>query len=198
MKKTGILSFFLLTILLSACSRSPESSFYLLNPLPTDTRPIKRYPLRLAFDSLTTPAYSDRAQMVLKRGAHSVSVEEYHRWAESLDKNVQSVLITNISTLLPGIIIQTAPWLPPFHPDAHLEVNISNIELAVSGKSRLRAQYVVYSGDTLFSKRAVEYVAGAPPDDINALVSALNANLNRLSVDIARTISRMPVALSEK
>lgn len=198
MKKTRIFTFCLLTILLSACSRSPESSFYLLNPLPTDARPIKRYPLRLAFDSLTTPAFSDRAQMVLKKGTNAVSVEEYHRWAEALDKNMQSVLITNISTLLPGIIIQTAPWLPPFRPDAHLEVTVSDIELAVSGKSRLRAQYIVYSGDVLFRKRAVEYVASTTPDDINALVSALNTNLNRLSVDIARTISSMPVAQSEK
>lgn len=186
MNLTKLLSAGFLLIFLTGCGRSPETQFYILNPLPLQKNSSSVHKtLQIGIDEISTPAYAEKLQIMVHDDANEVRLEEYHQWAENLDKTVRRVIETNLSFLLPGAVVEMAPWDSKFKPDYHLQVDISDFTVQASGTSILRAEVLVFDHEQLVKKRDLNYVIKVPNPDISRLVSSMNANLNHLSRDIA-------------
>ncbi|WP_242604582.1 PqiC family protein [Legionella fairfieldensis] len=176
----------------TGCGRSPDSQFYVLNPIPLSSKTIKHYnQLRIGIVSITSPDYTLKPQVIIHCNAHQVKLEEFHRWAESLDKNIQRVIEANLITLLPGAAIATKPWDLLFKPNYQLQLNISQFDVDIDGNSILRADYLIYSANHLKRKGTLYYHLHVPHATIAALVTSMNANLTHLTQDLAKVFASL-------
>jgi len=179
-------------LVLAACGRSKAVQFYILNPLPLPAHSSGKYQhLQIGIDSIETPAYVEKPQIMLYLGRQQVSMEEYHQWAESLDKTIKRVVATNLSTLLPGSVVQNSPWDIQFKPAWHLQITISQFKIDALGNSDLRASYLIYEQERLVVKKERFYHIKTSDLSMDALVSSMNDNLNRLTRDIAHTFAML-------
>ncbi|CEG56276.1 PqiC family protein [Legionella fallonii] len=172
---------------LVACGRSKNPDYYILNPIPLSKTSTNIYHnLRIGIDKISVPAYIEKPQLIINYTPHRMQLEEDEQWIEGLDKNIARVIVTNLSTLLPGAIVNTSPWEIIFKPNYHLEINISQFTIDVSGNSVLRADYTIYQDEHLIGKHNFYTVQKIPVVNTENLVISMNSNLNHLTQDIAR------------
>ena len=185
----NLCSLLLIAVILIACGRSKDPEFYILNPVPLQKSPVNKYQaLQIGIDEISTPAYLEKPQLVIHNSANRVQLNEYHQWAEALDKNIKRVIQTNLSTLLPGAVVETSPWDIKFTPNYHLQLDISEFTIDIQGNSLLRGEYLIYYNEHIIKKQAVYYHLKVTDPTIDKLVSSMNANLTHLTRDIANTL----------
>ncbi|AMP88347.1 PqiC family protein [Legionella pneumophila] len=186
-KPVKFLLLLLIVLTLCDCGRSKETQFYLLTPIPPqkDSRHSYNH-LQIGVDEVSTPDYMKKPQLMIHQTPHHVTLEEFNQWAGALDKNITLVLTTNLSTLMPGVVVQASPWNNKFDPDYHLQVMISQFETDIHGNSILRAEYLIYRKEELIHKGNAYYHIKVPLISIEALVQSMNTNLNHLTEEIAR------------
>ncbi|MFW2534402.1 MULTISPECIES: PqiC family protein [unclassified Legionella] len=177
----------LTTLILCGCGKSKESQFYILTPLPPQKNHHFYNHVQIGIDSVTIPDYIKKKQLMINQSPNHLNIEEFHQWAGSLDKNITLVLTTNLSTLIPGAIVQSAPLDTKFHPDYHLQVDISQFEIDIHGASILRAEYIIYRQEKLIHKGNAYYHIRIPVVTTEALVKSMNTNLTSLSIKIAHS-----------
>lgn len=175
---------------LGSCGRSKDAQFYMLNPVPPQAHPSNRYQhLLIGIDEIYTPAFAEKPQMLIYDSSNEVKMEEYHQWAEALDKNIKRVIETNLTTLLPGAIVERSPWDIKFKPNYNLQVTISEIKIDMNGNSSLRAEYLIYHHEQLIKKYDKYYHIKIPVVTVENLVRSMNTNLSHLTQDIAKTFT---------
>ena len=173
---------------LCACGRSKEAQFYMLNPLPPQIVSASHYTyLKIGIDAITTPTFTDKPQLMIYNGLNRVQLEEFHQWAESLDKNIKRVIKTNLNTLIPGVVLEDAPWSLKFTPDYNLQINISEFKIDINGNSNLYANYIIFYKGQIIKKYERFYHVKVSDVTVENLIQSMNSNLNRLSQDIAKT-----------
>ena len=181
-----------LGLTLCACGRSKQADFYLLNPIPPKMHPTHHYTdLKIGIDSIRTPAFTEKPQLLIYDGVNQVQLEEFHQWAESLDKNIKRVIKTNLYTLLPGIVIEDAPWNIDFKPNYTVQIDISEFKIDRFGNSSLRANYIVSYQGELIKNYSQFYHEKIPVVTIKTLVMSMNRNLNHLTHDMAQTFAAL-------
>lgn len=179
---------------LTACSRSPQSQFYVLNPIPLQKLQTTTHPdLRVGIEDINIPSYMTKQQLIIHDSPHHVKLDEFQQWAGALDQNIQRVVETNLSTLLPDAVVRSSPWGIQFKPNVQLHINISQFELDTQGNTLLRATYLIYSGETLQQQRTVEYHQRAPLLTVDSFVKTMNDNLNHLTQDIAQSLRSISI-----
>lgn len=179
----------LIGLILVACGRSKESQFYVLNPIPPKKQLANTYSyLKIGIDEVNCPAYIKKPQLMIHYTPHQIELKEFHQWAEALDKNIMRVVETNLSTLLPGAIVESFPWDSKFKPNYHLQINIADFSIDIHGNSILRAEYIIYRDGDLIEKHDVYYhLKLTQVTTTEALVVSMNTNLTCLTQNIARS-----------
>lgn len=180
-----------LSLLLLACSRSKEPTYYVLNPVSGPGHAGNQYiHVRLGIEKVTVPDYLDKPQLSLYYTPNRSELQENDQWAEEVRSNVKRVIKTNLSTFLSGALIELAPWDVQFKPTYRLLVDISQYKVTAQGQSVLQAEYVLYKGDEPLKKYTVSYSEHLATINPNTLVISMNNNLTRLTQDIARNMPR--------
>ncbi|KTC83437.1 PqiC family protein [Legionella cincinnatiensis] len=181
------ISLIVLGFILVACTRSKEPQYYLLNPIAMPNKQMNHYNnLHLGIDDITIPAYLEKPQIMISYSPNRVELEEYHQWAGALDKNIKSVISTNLSSLLPGAIVESSPWNVKFKPNYQLQIDIEQFTIDMQGNSILRAEFILYHQDNIFKKQNVYYRLKVPHITIENLIASMNNNLTHLTQDIAK------------
>lgn len=172
-------------LILSACG-GKEPQYYVLNPVygTASTSP-KYIALRLGIDEITIPEYLDKPELAIYYTANRSALDENHQWAEELKYNVRRVIKTNLSTFLPGAIVENAPWDIKFKPNYQLDVDISQFNVNIDGKSVLAAEYVIYHDNAPLKKYRVFYSEIIPVVNAATIVCSMNKNLTLLTRHIA-------------
>lgn len=174
-------------LLLTACTRSKEPQYYVLNPLLAPANQPPRAPdIRLGIDAVNIPDYLDKSQLTVYCTAHQSNLDEHHQWVESLGNNIKRVVRTNLSTLMPGALVIISPWDSKFRPNYQLQVNISQFKVDIQGRSILQAEYVIYKEEQPLRKYNAFFVEKLPQVTPASLVVSMNNNLTKLTRDIAR------------
>lgn len=177
--------------MLAACGRSPDSQFYVLNPIMPQQTQVKSYNhLQIGLNEIQGPAYLSKPQIIIHYSAHEVKLEEFHRWVANLDKNIQQVIEANLKTLLPGAAIVSAPWDFKFKPTYKLQIDILQFEVDFKGNSVLSVDYLIYFGDEMYKKGAFVYHQKVAQPTVANLVVSMNENLNRFTRDLAKELGR--------
>ncbi|STX50662.1 ABC-type uncharacterized transport system, auxiliary component [Legionella busanensis] len=184
-----IISLVLCILILFSCGRSKEAEFYLLNPINPEQSKVLHQDMQIGIDEIQVPEYTEKPQLMINYTPYKVQLKEYHRWVESLNKNIERVIEANLTTLLPGAVIARYPWDTKFKPNYHIQIDIFQFEIDYKGDSILRADYVIFSKESLVKKYNVFYRLKLvnEPVTIEALVKSMNTNLNHLTRDIANS-----------
>ncbi len=148
--------------------------------------------LRLGIDDVTLPAYLEKPQIMISSSPNRVALEEYHQWAGALDKNIKSVISTNLASLLPGAIVETSPWNVKFKPTYQLQIDIEQFTIDMQGNSILRAEFILYHQNDILKKKNVYYRLKISNITMENLIASMNNNLTHLTQDIAKVFASYP------
>ncbi len=127
----------------AGCSTSSSVvNFYALAAMeggaPTVATEAKSAPA-IGIGRVTLPAYLQRPHIVIRTDANQMRIEEYHRWAGSLEDDIQRVLIENLMQLTGTERIARMPWPGDFQPDVTVRMEIYRFEAGTGNTVRLLA-----------------------------------------------------------
>jgi uncharacterized protein len=186
----------------SVLSPKPDfARYYQLNSITEKTPPAPPPDptLALAVFPVDVAGYLDRPQMVTLLDGGQVKLDEYHRWAESLDTMIARVLAQDVGFLADSSHVAAFPLAPGFDQEFEVYAQIQQFDGPLGGNVTLRVSWRItglggkpnYVVQETTSTRHAD--AGADP-----AVGYVNA-LNGLVGDLARQIvSAMPEARAAK
>lgn len=138
---------------------------------------------------ITIPSHLDRSQIVTRSSDNRLVINQFDRWAEPLDENIQRVLIENLDHRLSPQRIETFPWNSRDGVVWQIVVDLGQFERQPDGSVQIAARWKIVnfnSGETAVSERFTDSVV--PKDTTTeATVAAMSVLLGRLSDSIARS-----------
>ncbi|GGI80445.1 PqiC family protein [Legionella impletisoli] len=181
------------TAILFGCGRSKPPELYVLSPIPCHKMQIseKYAHLRIGINPVKIPEYIQKPEITLHCSKHQVKLAENHHWAESLKDNITRILQTNLTTLLPGAVVQKSPWYSQFFPTYTLDVMISQFETDIYGNHIFRAEYLIYHDNRVVKNGQICYKKKLPVVTPLTVVNSMNDNINQLSKEIMLTFKSM-------
>jgi uncharacterized lipoprotein YmbA len=137
--------------LLAACTTTPETHFYVLNPLSLSSQSASsEAPKRLiGLGPVTVPALLERRQIITRTGDNSVTSSEFHQWAAPLKESLTETLAQNLSVLLPNDIVKAYPWSAYGDMDFHIIIDIIRFETNASQTAELTANWSIMDDKSL-------------------------------------------------
>ena len=135
---------FVVTMMLTACGRTPPAKFYTLQPAERAAlgNSISR-DVALAVGPVAIPAAMDRAEIVTHDADNAVSFSEFHRWAGPLQESIASVLAQNIGSLLETERITPFTKENIFQASHRVVININRYESRLSKEFLLNATWSI-------------------------------------------------------
>ena len=183
--RTAVLG--LLMLLLAACGSSPPTRFYALDA-PGAAPGVRALPgPSIAVGPVTMPESVDRAQLVTRRAANELRIEEFSQWAAPLGAEIARVIAEQLSLQWPEARV-TPSAAAPAQPDLRVAIDVRRFELTPGEGAALDATWSVSSeGRVLRSGRAAFTEAASDPS-MEALVAAQSRGVVRLARDIAAAL----------
>jgi uncharacterized lipoprotein YmbA len=188
----------LFALVCAGCASSVPCRFYQLSSLKAEgvasNESSHEKRITVAIGPLRIPDYLDRPQIVTRSAANELRLAEFDRWAGSLEKDTDRVLVEDISALLPADRFLVIPWVSASESAGsslyRIEINIIRFEGTLGGSVSLKAQWAIFHREKglLLRRESIisEQVHGA---SYGALVTALSDALTSLSREIAHAIT---------
>jgi len=180
----------LLLPLLSACSG--KSNYYRLQPTidnGTKSRAISTKVIGVA--EVKVPDYLESKSIVLSSGKNRVNIFETENWAGNPGKNIQSVLRSDLSAILPGYTFVSYPWNEPLMDDNRIYLTITGMDSEKGGVCHIDGRW------SLVDEKSGRVVTGREfsysqkcGDDIDSIASSYSDMIATISRDIAKSIKR--------
>lgn len=188
---------------LSGCGAVSEpSKFYLLNSLSPSDDAIVKVPLNLAIGigPVDIPEYVDRPQIVTRVSANELNLDEFHKWAEPLKKNIPQVLADNVSVLMKTDHVASYPWKRTTQIDYQVTVDITRMDTAPDGEAHLIARWQIFGEDTrtVLDTQTSHFTASLQGTGYAAVVSAINQTISDLSRSIGKSIISVHSKIKKK
>ena len=178
-----------LTFLTTACSRSPQVSFYTLEPAAT-LRPLPsgQTAPSVLVGPVTIPATEDRSQLVVRLYGNRVDVLESERWAEPLKSGIPRLIALDLGRLLGSDRVASSQEISGAGADYRVLVDFVRFESTAGEGVTVDARWTVRrAGGTRKVGRSLvhEKAKGAGYDGV---VAAYGRALDAVSGDLARAI----------
>jgi len=180
-------------VLLSACSSTPDSEYYLLTALASGES--NNESPSVGVGPIEIPQYLNRNSLVYHRAGNQVDVASFERWAEPLTDGLSRVISLNLSALLNTQSVQIFPWPQQYAPTYGVSVNV--LELDAEGtRASLVAKWTIrrIKGEIITRRltRLNEPLGGS--DSAAAITAAYSRLLLALSEEIAAGITAAETA----
>ena len=190
-----------LTLGLTGCATSPPSSFYTLTAIPgsaAEAAP-KGSALSLGVGPVTFPAFLDRPQIVSRDGTNRLALDEFHRWAGSIQDDFLRVWSENLATLLGTSRVLIFPGEVRFPVDFRVSAQVLSFQGDAGGQAGseavLKVRWTVLDGlrEQVVAVEEASYRSRLePPGGQEALVAAMSDTLGAFSRDVAERLRRLP------
>lgn len=182
--------FFAAITALAGCASSPDARLYILKSMDSAAPPAPdENDLSIFVGPVALPDYLKRDEIVFRSGGHRVSVAEYDRWAEALDRNVTTVITANLAAQFGAD--KVIDYYANFSSTPDLTVRVRVLEFGPATENMVALEAVWELEDrrdsltNLYTKKIEQPIRG---DGVPAAVEAMSAALNDLSIDIADSI----------
>ena len=185
----------LLTATLAGCVNtvSREVTFYTLATGAVSVSPAPaRSTAIIAVGPVDFPDYLDRPQIVTRAGGQRLTMDEFHRWAGSLQEDTSRVVVQQLSHLLNSDQVFIYPSRLAIQPDYRLALNVRRFDGELRGEVVLDAAWSLVDGrsNRILDSGQRRYAATVAQPDFDAYVGALSTVLAALSQDIAAAVNR--------
>jgi uncharacterized protein len=191
MKQRRARWFLALSLLMSACGRSPNPTFFALSPQPGGQ--LQSMPLKVELRRLGLPGYLDRPHIVSRATAERLELDADERWGAPLDEMVSATLAENLAQRLPTSAVFSDAGAISTPADVRVEVQLTRFERTAQGAVTLAAEVAVHStrpgapGAAVQRFTLSEEPAGSETADV---VTSLSRLLGKLADGIAPLIVR--------
>lgn len=174
---------------LSACGTPVQERYYLLSPDDVSAPAGAARTAVIGVGPISIPGHLDRSQIVTRSSDNRLVINQFDRWAEPLDENIQRVLIENLDHRLNPQRIETFPWNSRDGVVWQIVVDLGRFERQPDGSVQIAARWKIVnfnSGEVAVSERFSDSVI--PKDaTTGATVAAMSDLLGRLGDSIARS-----------
>jgi uncharacterized lipoprotein YmbA len=188
----------LFAVLLMACARSPQPTFYALTARDGRTHPGAAGVIEVRTPHL--PGYLDRHELVLGLREQRLELASDARWAEPVAPMLARVLASNLAQRLPHAQVLTNDGHVRAEPLVRVELNVQRFERDAQGKLLLEALVALHvPGSTAGVIRQValhDATSRQGADDLVRGMSALTAQLADQLASVAMELLMNPTAPS--
>jgi uncharacterized protein len=156
---------------------------------------------------LRLASYLEAPFLVVRQGANRVSYSEYHRWGEQLGDGINRVVAGQLSDRAPIRAVDVAPWPGGQRFDYLVQLHVERFEgLAPEDESVTRGEiHMLVSWEILRQGDGVVLARGTTDHrepgwvvgDYSGMVRSLDAGLDRLTADLASTLSGLGAPLTQ-
>jgi uncharacterized lipoprotein YmbA len=129
-------------LLLTACSTTPPTHFYVLDALPQTERANKQA-LAIGIGPITLPALLERKQMVTRLHDNTVQLAEFHQWAEPLKDTLPRVRVQNLAALQPTDVFRAYPWSAYGNVDYRIIIDIDSFAAETKKNVKFSASWAI-------------------------------------------------------
>ncbi|MBI9087808.1 MAG: membrane integrity-associated transporter subunit PqiC [Desulfobacterium sp.] len=169
------------------CATQP-SSYYVLNgpsPMVPDRTPLQN--IAIGVGPVSIPGHLDRPQIVTRAGQHRIAINEFHRWGDSLKRQVAETLVMNLSALLQTPRVTIYPWERALRPQYQVHVTVHQFEGEPGKGTTLDAVWQIVATETQTQILTRGFTISVPVEGTGmaAYVKAQSTALGALSRDIA-------------
>lgn len=183
-------------IALSACSGTPPTQFYVLEPqfdVPTVSTNAQAKKLIIGIGPISIPALLERKQLVTRDEDNNLQIAELQQWAAPLKDNIGEVLAQNLTALQPSQIIRAYPWSAYGGIDYQIIVQISRFEAKPGQAANLEANWTIMDekNHTVISNGFSKTQAKTENTSTVSTVKALNTTLATLSQELAKALGEL-------
>lgn len=182
---------------LSACASSPEPQLYLMKSADGPVISQGNSQVSVLVAQIVMPEHLKRSEVVYKSNNHDISINEFDRWAESLERNMTSVITSNLATHLGTD--KAFDYYANFStkPDYEVRLNVTEFGPVSRDTVSLSVSWELSNKSARQSEIYLESIKTTIPysedkkDDKNTsnVIAAMNAALNELSLKIANKIA---------
>ena len=176
---------------LSACSVSPKSNIYLLKAIePVQAKSVAQKPISIYLQSVNFPDYLDRPQMVLRKDAVTLDIEEFQRWGEPLNISFERVFRGNLEMRLASATVLSKKTFSAMVFDYQLAIDVSRFDTDAQQQAILQLNWTILNG--LGNK-----ILFFSPDTITVIIKADNfqARVEAQSAAVAILADKVAVQL---
>jgi len=188
-----------LVVVHGGCASSQPSRFYQLHAAshPAPQVEVSSPPggLIVGVGPVRVPDYLDRPQIVTSYG-NEIDVADFDRWAGSIEDDIASVLVEDLSARLPAERFFVTRWpAPHLSLSCRIEVRVERFDGPKQGPVSLRAQWYAFAPDgrLLLNRSSSISAPVTGGGDYGALVEAMSRALDDLSRGIAEGVTSLPV-----
>jgi len=182
--------------LLSACTATPPTQFYVLEPqfdVPAVSADAQVKKLIIGIGPISIPALLERKQLVTRDADNNLQIAELQQWAAPLKDNIAEVLAQNLTALQPSQIIRAYPWSAYGSIDYQIIVQISRFDAKPEQSANLDANWAIMEQKThTVVSNGYSKIQAKPENATTAgTVKALNNTLATLSQELAKALSKL-------
>ena len=179
--------------LLPACTTTPQADFYTLDSADRVSSGA-RSQLVVAIGPVDLPQYLDRPHIVSRTGGNRLRVDEFNRWAGSLEEDVTRVLTRRVGDRLGTLRVYGYPSRVVVDTDYRVAVDVRAFDGVLGGEVVLEASWAVLDdrAGRVVQTRQASYRGVAQGDGYDAYTAALTALLGQLGDDLAAVIGDLP------
>jgi uncharacterized protein len=193
--RAAVIALCALAAFAAGCASSPPSRYYTLSSTTAPAAAAATAAtsgLSIAVGPVRVPALVDRPEIVVSTGANEVRLEEFHRWAASLQEDLARVIAGNLIAALGTPRVSVFPQAPAADADYRVAVEVQRFESMPGNSVALEAAWSVRrskDGREEHGRSSVsEPVQNAGFD---ALAAAHSRAAARLAQDVADVIRRL-------
>ena len=186
-----------LAVLLSGCigGETRPSTFYSLSATEADQTAsmVRSAGMALRVGPFTFPDYLDRPNIITRSTGNRLIVDEFDRWAGSLENDFHRVLGTNLGSLLETGSISVYPSDSRMTAEYNVQGEINIFEGALGDKVVLDVRWFVLDSraDRTYTSMKSFFVDDVTGEDYSALVEAQSRAAGRLSREIASELQQI-------
>lgn len=183
----------LLVVSISACIQLGESvvpsQYHILESMSNNSESYSQKDLIIAVELTEFPEYLKRPQIV-QHQQNVIYFTDTKRWATSLERQVLSLLTSNLELLLPRATIFISPWHSSRYVDYYLQLAVKKLsgELGHQTDIDIRWQIVDKHGE----QRSGQFVDHRSiNDNYEEFVESLNRSLEEWSKSLAQELAQL-------
>ena len=198
---TSISLILVFLLFLTGCGTTKSSRFYTLNSLKTQDTAQKTTSsdrdLSIGIGPVSIPDYLERPQIVSRTSQNELYIDEFNRWAGSLENDIARVLSGNLSTLLSEEHVSVLTSMPAAAVEYRIMLNVTRFDIMPDNTFLLKTQWRILGKDEKKLLMRESYLSEQiDGKDYGARVAAMSRAIEMLSRDIAEAMK--PLIKAEK
>ena len=139
------------------------------------------------------PEYLNRPQIVTRKSAIELYLDEFNKWAEPLEDNFTRVLTENLANILGTDPVAIFPFRGSLSVDYRVTVDVIRFDGMLGKDITLIARWSIFGKehDELLSIRRSVYTEPAGKNNYQTFIQAKSRAIEKLSRDIAAAIKEL-------